>query len=94
MRRRKTLHIVIPSEARNPSSIETQEKKEGFLASLGMTEKETFPYPLKLKVTILGNYSYAPVACFDSSSFSYAGSVRNSMNFGDLIKSRRMDAAS
>jgi len=30
---------VIPSEARNPSSIWTKEKakKEGFLASLGMT---------------------------------------------------------
>jgi hypothetical protein len=35
---RKTRHFVIPSEARNLSSIHAQEKKERFLASLGMTK--------------------------------------------------------
>jgi hypothetical protein len=34
---RKTRHFVIPSEARNLSSIHAQEKKERFLASLEMT---------------------------------------------------------
>jgi hypothetical protein len=32
------VYFVIPSEARNLSSIDAQEKKERFLASLGMTK--------------------------------------------------------
>jgi hypothetical protein len=32
------IYFVIPSEARNLSSIQAQEKKERFLASLGMTK--------------------------------------------------------
>jgi len=35
----KVVHFVIPSEARNLSSICTDEKKERFLASLGMTKR-------------------------------------------------------
>jgi hypothetical protein len=35
---KKVFYFVIPSEARNLSSICRHEKKEGFLASLGMTE--------------------------------------------------------
>jgi len=34
----KVLYFVIPSEARNLSSVCTQEKKERFLALLGMTK--------------------------------------------------------
>jgi hypothetical protein len=34
----KSLSFVIPSEARNLSPIYAQEKKERFLASLGMTK--------------------------------------------------------
>jgi hypothetical protein len=34
----KVIYFFIPSEARNLSSIEAQEKKERFLASLGMTK--------------------------------------------------------
>jgi hypothetical protein len=34
----KVPNFVIPSEARNLSSIQAQEKKERFLASLGMTK--------------------------------------------------------
>jgi hypothetical protein len=35
----KMIYFVIPSEARNRSSIQAQEKKERFLTSLGMTKK-------------------------------------------------------
>jgi hypothetical protein len=35
----KAIYFFIPSEARNLSSIEAQEKKERFHASLGMTKK-------------------------------------------------------
>jgi hypothetical protein len=38
----KAPHFVIPSEARNLSSIYAQEKKEGFLASLGMTKQYSY----------------------------------------------------
>jgi hypothetical protein len=34
--------FVIPSEARNLSSVEGREKKERFLASLGMTKQKFF----------------------------------------------------
>jgi hypothetical protein len=34
----KVVYFVIPSGARNLSSIELHEKKEGFLAPLGMTK--------------------------------------------------------
>jgi hypothetical protein len=34
----KVIYFVIPSEARNLSSIQRHEKKERFLASLGMTK--------------------------------------------------------
>jgi hypothetical protein len=36
----KVFYFVIPSEARNLSSTSGQEKKERFLASLGMTKRQ------------------------------------------------------
>jgi len=33
------VYFVIPSEASNPSSVSPREKKERFLASLGMTKR-------------------------------------------------------
>jgi hypothetical protein len=34
----ETIYFVIPSEARNLSGVQLEEKKERFLASLGMTK--------------------------------------------------------
>jgi hypothetical protein len=41
----KIFYFVIPSEARNLSSIEIEKKR--FLASLGMTKPRVFPKPVQ-----------------------------------------------
>jgi hypothetical protein len=44
----KGAHFVIPSEARNLSSVHWQEEEERFLASLGMTKSWIVPQPLTI----------------------------------------------
>jgi len=57
----KVVYFVIPSEARNLSSVYAHEKKERFLASLGMTIRvEPIFRSLFILFVLVGAQSFSP----------------------------------
>jgi hypothetical protein len=62
----KIVYFVIPSGARNLSSIEAQEKKERFLAPLGMTKRMGHFFRTLFKQRVARAARLKPSASHDS----------------------------